>query len=291
MMAKEKRSAEWILVTPNVAKEYLATSEGNPRYGSSSKLVNEQAVKKMVDDLKNNRWFDTGEAIQFDWNGHLVNGHHRLSAIISSGKSQELLVVKGISPQAVPHIDGINKRPLPQRLAAYGYGADIANGKTVGAIRLAICFRKGRSFMEHYMSDEWFMDFVNEHQKAYAFAYEATGLGYYKNVTSGSEFAHAIAEAYEDGVDPMMLKRFCDVVNTGRYNGDGETAAIELRNWKLSNPKDFNARNSKDRMANSEAIQTYLNRFVEGAAISRKVANNQLVGVYTFHNIEKESDE
>lgn len=290
-MAKEKRSSEWETITPDKAKKYLATSEGNPRYGASSKVVNKAALSKLVSDMKANKWIDTGEAIQFDWNGHLINGHHRLTAVVQSGKPQEILVVRGISPMAKLYIDTSTKRSLVQRLAADGFGPEIANTKSVGALRLAICFRKGESFATHSMSDDWFVGFIGDHIEAYSIAYEVAGLNSAKLLSSGAEFAHAIAEAYECGVDRQILKRFCDIVNTGRYSGDGETAALELRNWKISNPQDFGGRRMRERMAASEAIQTYIARFTEGDPTSRRINRNQIMGIYTFRNMEREGKE
>jgi hypothetical protein len=290
-MAKVDRSSEWETITPDKARKYLATSEGNPRYGASSKVVNRDAVTKLVADMRANKWVDTGEAIQFDWNGHLINGHHRLTAIIQSEKSQEILVVRGISPMAKRYIDTSTKRSLVQRLASEGFGVEIANTKTVGALRLAVCFRKGASFATHTMSDDWFVGFIDDHIEAYSFAYEAAGLNSKKNLTSGAEFAHALAEAYECGVDKQMLKRFCDIVNTGRYSGEEETAALELRNWKINRPQDFGGRAPNERMATSEAIQTYIAKFVEGDPASRRINQNQIIGIYTFRNIEREEKE
>lgn len=50
--------------------------------------------------MKTGRWVLNGETICFDSNGVLRDGHHRLLAIIESGVTIEVLVVRGVDPAA-----------------------------------------------------------------------------------------------------------------------------------------------------------------------------------------------
>lgn len=47
--------------------------------------------------MKTGRWVLNGETICFDSNGVLRDGHHRLLAIIESGVTIEVLVVRGVA--------------------------------------------------------------------------------------------------------------------------------------------------------------------------------------------------
>ena len=78
------------LITPDIAKEYLMLNKHNYR------ALNAKTVEKYAKDMRNGNWVFNGEAIQFDADGFLVNGQHRLSAIVKSGTSQLILVVRGV---------------------------------------------------------------------------------------------------------------------------------------------------------------------------------------------------
>lgn len=63
------------------AQQLLAASTGNRRLSAP-------AVRKMVDDMLGGRWHLTAEALQIDTNGRLINGHHRLSALVNAAQEQ-----------------------------------------------------------------------------------------------------------------------------------------------------------------------------------------------------------
>lgn len=80
-------------ITPEIAKIYYSRSTGN-------RVINRQAVKTYIAQMKTGRWVLNGETICFDSNGVLRDGHHRLLAIIESGVTIEVLVVRGVDPAA-----------------------------------------------------------------------------------------------------------------------------------------------------------------------------------------------
>lgn len=81
--------AEWILVTPQVASELLATQVKN-------RPISHQIVKRYADDMKNGNWKQCGDTICVDKDGHLTDGQHRLSAVIESGITIRVLLVRGV---------------------------------------------------------------------------------------------------------------------------------------------------------------------------------------------------
>ena len=80
-------------ITPEIAKIYYSRSTGN-------RVINRQAVKTYIAQMKTGRWVLNGETICFDSNGVLRDGHHRLLATIESGVTIEVLVVRGVDPAA-----------------------------------------------------------------------------------------------------------------------------------------------------------------------------------------------
>lgn len=78
-----------MLVTPEIATDWLETRGDNRK-------VMQTVIDQYAQDMKEGRWVFNGAPIQFDEHGKLLNGQHRLWAIIESGCSIEAVVQWGI---------------------------------------------------------------------------------------------------------------------------------------------------------------------------------------------------
>jgi hypothetical protein len=85
-------------VTPAMAKLWLETSQGN-------RTLKKQRIDLEANEMREGRWLPTNQGIGFDINGHLIDGHHRLEAVIKAGVSVQMLVVRGLPPKAKEVID------------------------------------------------------------------------------------------------------------------------------------------------------------------------------------------
>lgn len=122
------------LITPKIAKAYLSMSKGNRR-------LNEDMVSSYTKDMLNDMWRgDTAEPIKITDTGILIDGHHRLNAVIKSNKSQYFTVAKGLPSESMAVLDtgktrtstdlfNINKIPhgntIPSMIVQYNL---ISNG-------------------------------------------------------------------------------------------------------------------------------------------------------------------
>jgi hypothetical protein len=55
--------------------------------------------------MESGEWLENGDTIRFDWNGMLLDGQHRLEAIVKSGIPQMCLVVRNLDPKVFDSID------------------------------------------------------------------------------------------------------------------------------------------------------------------------------------------
>lgn len=78
--------AEIRLVTPSIAREWLKTNESN-------RTLRPQRVRQYANDMRAGKWNLTGQGITFGKDGNLLDGQHRLHAIILSDTSVRMLVV------------------------------------------------------------------------------------------------------------------------------------------------------------------------------------------------------
>ena len=77
-------------ITPTMAKLYLETNYGKQRSLSESHVVH------LAQQMKAGQWECNGEPIIFDENDNLIDGQHRLKAIIRSQIAIQTLVVSGV---------------------------------------------------------------------------------------------------------------------------------------------------------------------------------------------------
>ena len=99
-------------ITPDVAKTWLEKNTGNYRN------LNPQRIVRYASEMFNGNWDFNGETIKFDRSGKLVDGQHRLHAIVRSGATVPALVVRGI--QFDDNIDTGRARGLNSVIAKHG---------------------------------------------------------------------------------------------------------------------------------------------------------------------------
>lgn len=119
---------EIVTITPAMAEKWLAgTTMRNRR-------INKDSVRMLADAMSCGRWHKNGESIIIDDNGNVLDGQHRLGAVIRSGTTQTFVVVRGVSPDAFKSIDSGRKRTFGDILTIAG----IPNSKNVAAACSAI---------------------------------------------------------------------------------------------------------------------------------------------------------
>lgn len=122
-------SAQYEIITPAIAEYYLAKTKIN-------RTVRSSGVDAYARDMANGDWITTGESIQFDWFDQLIDGQHRLLAIIKSGKSIELLVVRGLDPRAQKRIDSGIVRAFADQLKMAGVAESLSVASALRRIHL-----------------------------------------------------------------------------------------------------------------------------------------------------------
>lgn len=81
------------IITPEWAAEILE------RHNPKNRNLSLPTIEAYCTDMKNGRWLLTHQGIAFDVSGNLVDGQHRLAAIVRYGKPIEMMVTTGLSVQ------------------------------------------------------------------------------------------------------------------------------------------------------------------------------------------------
>lgn len=92
-----------MMITPEIAKELLATNTRNRSVSSSR-------VRGFARDMSRGRWKLTHQSIAIGADGVLLDGQHRLLAVLESGVSVPMVVAHDTSPDTFDSIDIGGKR-------------------------------------------------------------------------------------------------------------------------------------------------------------------------------------
>ena len=101
------------LITPTVAKQMMKMNHGN-------RPISVRHVKFLSAEMKNGNWMFDGQPIRFTGGGRLLDGQHRLEAVILSGTAQEFLILTGIHQEAFKVMDTGSNRTAADILGIEG---------------------------------------------------------------------------------------------------------------------------------------------------------------------------
>jgi hypothetical protein len=101
-------------VTPDLAKEWLKSNVNNRK-------VSKQNLEFLVNQIKDGKWKFNGDTIVFDEDGILLDGQHRLEAVVVSGKTLTSNVTLGIERNSFHTIDTGKVRNSSDVLSTQGY--------------------------------------------------------------------------------------------------------------------------------------------------------------------------
>lgn len=106
---------EWTQITPEQAYELL--TEHNPR----NRSIDNRKVQQYVADMADGRWDeDNGSTIGIDANGDIVDGQHRLTAVVDAGIPVHFWVMRGLSAESQKTLDIGRRRELGSQLGIEG---------------------------------------------------------------------------------------------------------------------------------------------------------------------------
>lgn len=111
------------IIGPKEAQHYLSKNVIN-------RTPNNNLINKYSDAMKRGEWQLNGQPIILSSDGALIDGQHRLMAIVKSNTLQRMVVCRGISSDAHPTIDTGRNRTSGDVLSMYG----VSNAISISAI-------------------------------------------------------------------------------------------------------------------------------------------------------------
>lgn len=122
-----------VVVTPELAQELIRLNDNN-------RPVRTGVVERYSEDMKAGDWRFSGDNIRISNAAKLLDGQHRLLAIIKSKKAQTFNIQTGLEPEAFEVIDTGRGRSAADAVSVKG----IQNATTVaGAAKIIKMFEEG----------------------------------------------------------------------------------------------------------------------------------------------------
>jgi hypothetical protein len=231
-------------VSPTLAADMLTHNLNNRR-------IDTRRVKRYATSIIKGEWRINNDDICFDVDGNLINGQHRLKAIIDSGKTVPMSFKFGCSPDALITIDEGRARSNYDVLKITGHPSS-------KAALAATNFILEQTQRKHTMPRADILAFNERCREGGEFA---TKL---KSTPWAIAPIHAVIVRafyhYRDPEERARLERFVEILSTGLYdNADEDAAAIFLRN---SISRAGTISNSKDRMTFYRRAEAAIENFM-----------------------------
>ena len=179
-------------------------------------------------DIEAGNWLLTHQGVAFDGEGQLVDGQHRLFAILEADRPVLSVIMVNISRDAVPVMDRHRARRARDLLE---FAGSRMTSFQESVIRRGMLGLKGGSsvvtipqimgFLELYQADlEWAVA---------QFPKRISGV-----VVSPLVAAVFRAKVNASSEEVLHLEKFCEVMNTSVAESAEERAAILLRDWLIT---------------------------------------------------------
>lgn len=126
--------SEVVRITPELARSWL--EQNLP----TNRKLNNARVDVYAHDIREGKWDVTGDSIKFNGNGKLLDGQHRLRAVVKCNVPIHSLVVWGVETSAFRSMDRNQVRTNAQILGMAGEKNTTALSSS---LRLLYCYRCG----------------------------------------------------------------------------------------------------------------------------------------------------
>lgn len=247
-------------VTPALAKTFLDDNN------TFNRNVSRHTVLKYAEDMASGNWHLNHQGIGFDDNGTLVDGQHRLWAIVESGKTVEIMVTWGANRVG---IDELRARS-PADVVKFGELSDWLDGKSIACAKgmwvLNVFISGGKTYVK---STSALVSFAEKNKDAIVFSESLFGTNS-KGISSAMCRA-VVAFAYYH-YSEQCLTEFVETLYSGVVSTPNKSAAIRCREMLVLGGA---SGGSKQRQESAYKIMRAIDAFCSDRPLSRLMIPNK----------------
>lgn len=251
----------FLSVTPAQAQQWLDTAARN-------RNLSQRRVEMYAAMMKRGDWMLTNQGIAIDEHGALLDGQHRLNAIVKAEIPVTVLVVQNVPNASQLVLDqSLIRRAHDQISLKTGW--DVTPRHTATAKEMLKSLSASRT-QDVALSDILLIDrFYNTHHKAIEFAISEFAK---HPIVQGISIAPVMAPVARSfySQDRDLIVRFVEIVTTGMSTKKADGAGVVLRNYLLARNTGKNSvRRLTDRRMIYKKTEIALLAFLEGRQIER----------------------
>lgn len=208
-----------VTIGPDTAAEMLRSNHTN-------RPLRPKKVRQYVEDMTAGRWKDSFDPIRFGRSGRLIDGQHRLHAIVAAGVTLQMLVVYDVDDSAFDVFDNGAPRTLADMLVIEGYEGWVAR-TGASAAQIAIAIANGMVPGNTSAANNVARQFVLDNPEL------MTSVEFLGSLPrKGVPMSHSIGAAlhlFMNRLDPSLAERFFRGLFLGEGLHEGDVL-LELRN-------------------------------------------------------------
>jgi hypothetical protein len=197
------------MVSPALAEELLTLNTHNRK-------ASEAIIRKYCIEIESGAWRPSSAGIGIDINGVLIDGQHRLYAIIRSGVTIPLLVVWNLPPEAQRTVDRQNRRSLFDVFTLEG----VQLSRTAVQTATVLAYRN-QGWTNAYPADSQVREVAEIHKDA------LQHVGSNKSFTAGMRAALVIGYEMSDSLTLPFMATVLQPVSR-----PADCPAYRFRRWK-----------------------------------------------------------
>ena len=247
-------------VTPEMAQAYLTRNTRNRK-------LRQSVVDRYAGDMASGKWQLTHQGLAFNCDGTLLDGQHRLAAIVKAGVPVTMMMTFGVHEDAQRDMDTLEIRN-PADSLSMSYGHSITN-QDVALANMVFYTVKRRAFKA---SNSLLYDMLISLKSSMAWTAKYRNLGR-TGVRSAPVWA-AICLSYYYEPDLERLADFCETILGRRMAiGTEDRAAQVLRELLIASKS--STRNSDTRAEVFLKTQRAVHAFCRRESLSKILATKQ----------------
>lgn len=238
-------------ITPTIAEKYMKKNTGNRPF-------NEHLASHYATAMARNEWRVNGESVKIGKSGKLLDGQHRLAAVLKCGLSVPMLVVQDVDDDVFDTIDTGKKRSGADVLAIAGF----KNATSLSsAARWGVVLEKG-SGKYGTITNHQLLEFIEQNPTLHHWTSVHAGCKQLRGLLPAGTIA-VFCLAAQFNSDELVAD-FVEKVETGLGIGKGNPA-YELRERMIAG-RASRSTSMRTQAAIAMTIKA-LNAYIEGKKI------------------------
>ena len=209
-------------ITPDFAEQVLENKN------KKNRAIKPANLKRLITAIDNGEWIITNQGLAFDKDGNLLDGQHRLQAIVKTGKTLSIMVARNMDPKIFNCVDTGVARTAADGLSIHGVSS--SSKHLAAGIKVYLLYKR-------YPRGSWTFATIPSHQEILEEYKENQEL--YDKITNDMNCYHRKFHFFNLSVGiPMykliLEKNYCEEVYSEFWTQFAEGTNLEIDNPILS---------------------------------------------------------